>query len=196
MRRPAASRRERGMTLVELLVAMTLLGMLSVMMMGGLRFGARAWERVEERSGEINAVVRTHAFLRARLSEAVRADSVVGEAERLEFTALWMTALGGGGYYAFELSRRDDALVLAWRPAPDEEGEAEEPPEALTGERVLLEGVRGLEIAFFGQPSGYPEAEWVDRWEPGWIAPQLVRIDAELDGQRQFWPTLTVGLPG
>lgn len=196
MTRPAAPRREHGMTLVELLVAMTLMGMLAVMMMGGLRFGARAWERVAERSGQINAVVRTHAFLRARLSGATRADSITGEAERLEFSALWMTALGGGGYYAFELTRRDDALVLAWRPAPDEEGEAEEPPEELSGERVLLEGVSGLEITFFGQPSGYPEAQWIDRWEPDWAAPQLVRIDAALTDPRQSWPTLTVGLPG
>ena len=33
-----------GFTLVELLVAMTLLGFLTVLLFGGLRFGTRAWE--------------------------------------------------------------------------------------------------------------------------------------------------------
>jgi len=188
------------MTLAELLVALTLLGMLSVMMMGGLRFGARAWERTEEASAEINAIVRTHAFLRARLSGTARPGSVNGEADRLSFTALWMTALGGGGFYEFELTRRDEALVLAWRPAPDaDESDAVTPGGAadeLSGERVLLDGVSGLEVAFHGQPPGHPAPEWTDRWEPGWPSPQLVRIRAAFTDPRVSWPTLTVGLPG
>lgn len=194
MSRPRSA--ERGMTLAELLVALTLLGMLSVLMIGGLRFGARAWERTGDASEQTNAVVRTHAFLRARLGEGVRADSVTGDAGSLTFTSLWMGALGAGGYYRFELSRRGGSLVLAWRPAPHEDAPASEPPEALSGERVLLEGVADLKIAYFGQPPGYPESEWVDRWEDGWITPRLVRIDAGLADGRPGWPTLTVELPG
>lgn len=186
------------MTLAELLVALTLLGMLSVMMMGGLSFGARAWERTEEASGQINAIVRTHAFLRARLSEAT---AVAGETDRLGFTALWMTALGGGGFYEFALSRRDDdALVLAWRPASGDGANAAgvggESPDGLSGERVLLDGVTGLRVAWFGQPPGHPTAEWMERWEIDWTAPRLVRIEATLADPRRAWPTLTVGLPG
>ncbi|HUF86823.1 MAG TPA: prepilin-type N-terminal cleavage/methylation domain-containing protein [Thermohalobaculum sp.] len=192
-RPPTPRTGERGMTLAELLVALTLLGMLSVMMMGGLRFGARAWERTEESSGHMNAVVRTHAFLRARLSETTRPDAVTGEADRLTFSALWLTALGAANLYEFELFHRDgEALVLAWRPMPDEDAA----PEELSGERTLLEGVTGLEIAYFGQPPGYPAADWLDRWEPDWPAPLLVRIEAELAHPRRDWPTLTVGLPG
>ena len=188
---------ERGMTLAELLVALTLLGMLSVMMMGGLRFGGRAWESTEEASEQVNAVVRSHAFLRTRLTENLSPGSLTGEAERLTFSALWMGALGAGGFYEFELTRRDDALVLAWRPAPDEEGEdAGEPPEELTGERVLLEGVTDLRIAFFGQPAGFPAAEWMERWEEGWTTPRLVRVEADLADPRHGWPVLTVELPG
>lgn len=186
---------ERGMTLAELLVALTLLGLLSVMMMGGLRFGGRAWERTEEASAEINAVVRTHAFLRARLSEAVRTADLTGEAERLTFASLWMTALGAGGIYEFTLTRRDDALVLSWRPASPEGGESAETPEELTGERVLLEGVTGLTIAYFGLPPGYPAAEWIERWQEDWVAPMLIRIELDFADPRHDWPMLTVGLP-
>lgn len=192
MSRPA----EKGMTLAELLVALTLLGMLSLMMMGGLRFGVRAWERTEESSAHVNATVRTHAFLRARLAETSRPDAVTGDADSLTFSALWMAALGGAGFYEFELTRRDEALVLAWRPVPDDDAAAERVDDDLSGERTLLEGVRGLEIAYFGQPPGYPAGEWLGRWEPGWAAPRLIRIEADLADPRQDWPTLTVGLPG
>ena len=36
---------EAGFTLLELLISMTLLGLLMLVVLGGLRFGARAWER-------------------------------------------------------------------------------------------------------------------------------------------------------
>lgn len=195
MSRPRPRRRERGMTLAELLVALTLLGMLSLMMMGGLRFGTRVWERTQESSDRINATVRSHAFLRARLSETARPEAVIGEPGRLAFTALWLTALGGAGFYEFELTHRDEAIVLAWRPAAGEEGTGDVPDE-LSGERVLLDGVTRLEVAWFGQPPGNPEAEWLDRWETDWAAPRLIRIEADLADPRQSWPTLTVGLPG
>ncbi len=185
-------RAEKGMTLAELLVALTLLGMVSVMMMGGLSFGVRSWERTEESSAQINAAVRVHAFLRARLSETARPDAVTGDAGSLTFSALWLTALGGAGFYEFELTRRDGTLVLAWHPVADDDMASD----ALGGERSLLEGVTGLGIAYFGQPPGYPAAEWVDRWEEGWSAPRLIRIEAALADPRHDWPTLTVGLPG
>ena len=184
------------MTLAELLVALTLLGMLSVMMMGGLHFGGRAWERTRQASDQINAVVRTHAFLRARLSQTARPASVSGESDRLAFDALWMTALGGADFYQFHLALRDDALVLSWRPAPRDANDTAPPPEALTGERVLLKGVTALKVAWFGQAPGSPTPEWTTRWQPDWPAAQLVRIEVALADPRRHWPTLTVGLPG
>jgi general secretion pathway protein J len=191
-------RRDSGMTLAELLVAMTLLALLSLMMLGGLRFGSRSWERTQESSEALNGMVGVQSFLRARLSETARPETVSGAADRLSFVALWMTSLGGAGLYEFELSRGDDdALVLSWRPAPageDPSLRTEDP--ALSGERVVLEGVEKLEIAYFGQPRGYREPEWFDEWQADQGAPQLVRIGAELYDPRQHWPVLIVGLPG
>ena len=45
------ARDHNGFTLVELLVATTLLALLSVVLFGGLRFGARAWEVVTMTEG-------------------------------------------------------------------------------------------------------------------------------------------------
>ena len=49
---------DTGFTLVELLVATSVLALLSVVLFGGMRFGARAWEAGEasiERTGEVEA---------------------------------------------------------------------------------------------------------------------------------------------
>ena len=62
-------RRQAGFTLVELLVAMTLLAFLSVSLFGGLRFGARSWEAVVDSSAERDDIASTQTFLRDRLAQ-------------------------------------------------------------------------------------------------------------------------------
>lgn len=187
-------RRERGMTLVELLVALTLLGMLSVMMVGGLSFGVQSWERTEAHSDRLNAVVRLHAFLRDRLSETARPGSVHGDSERLAFSALWPTAIGGTGFFDFTLARAADGpLVLAWSPAA---GEGDPPPdEDLAGERAILPQPTRFAVSYFGRTVDEAEPRWHERWEPGADPPSLVRIDLAVAGTGDL-PPLSVGLPG
>ena len=62
-------RRQAGFTLVELLVAMTLLAFLSLTLFGGLRFGARSWEVVVDSSAERDRIATTQTFLRDRLGQ-------------------------------------------------------------------------------------------------------------------------------
>ena len=182
------------MTLVELLVALTLLGLLSVMMMGGLGFGVRAWERTEAHSDRLNAVTRLHGFLRERLSATPRPQSVHGDAGSLAFSALWPAAIGGTGFYDFALvPDGDGALVLSWTPAV---GEEDPPPDpALSGARTLLPETTGFAVAYFGWTTGEPEPRWHDRWETGAEPPLLVRLDIAVPGTGAL-PPLSVELPG
>ena len=190
----ARPRAERGMTLVELLVALTLLGLLSVMMMGGLSFGVRSWERTEAHSDRLNAIVRLHGFLRERLSATPRPESVHGDAETLAFAALWPAAIGGTGFYDFTLAPDEEgALVLSWTPVL---GEEDAPPdEALVGSRTLLPGTTGFAVSYFGAAAEETEPRWHDSWEPGDTPPALVRVDIAVAGTGDL-PPLSVGLPG
>jgi general secretion pathway protein J len=186
--RPSTSG-QRGFTLIELLVALTLLGMVSLMILGGLRFGSRTWERTIESSENLNAVVATQRFLRARLSEA--SGAVGGAHDRIWFESVWLSSLGAGGVYRFELTlTEEDALLLSWRPADEEE----EPREELVGDRELLTGVEAFEVGYFGAPDGEEEAAWSDVWEIEDRPPLLVRIELRLQDARRTWPPLIVAL--
>ena len=84
---PTRSRSTAGFTLVELLVAMTLIGLISVALFGGLRFGARAWEAGNERAESFSQLEVVQSLLRRELNLA---DSLLGSDGRFSFV------IGGG----------------------------------------------------------------------------------------------------
>src|ERR1700731_62247 len=56
-------RGEAGFTLLELLIATTVLAFLSLLLFGGLRFGTRVWEKSETSTTETNRVRAAQLFL-------------------------------------------------------------------------------------------------------------------------------------
>lgn len=216
MRRARNSRSAapRGFTLIELLVALTLFGLLTLVLFGGLRFGVRAWEAAETRSGEISEIDAVQGFLRRQIGQMVLpgegpvaelidlSDAFLAEPERLRFVAPVPPQIGIGGHYRFELELVDDPagpepgrrLDLTWRlyrsdaEIPDEPGEED----LLAGRKTLLSGVETAEFAYFGRLDGETEGVWRDRWEePRLPALVALRVAFGRDDGR-VWPELRV----
>ena len=158
----------RGFTLVELLVAITLLGLIALALSGALRFGARVWDTGAERGTQMNRIEAAQSFLRRRIGQAavVAADPVaaqewpsfVGEEERLSFVSLLPPHLGAGGFYNFELRVAEAAdgsrrLLLSWslhRPDADWD-----PADAgADSRRVLIDDIAAATLRYFGALEG------------------------------------------
>ncbi len=201
---------ERGFTLVELLVALTLVGLISVVLFGGLRFGTRAWEAGDRRAVQLAQVQAVQALLRRRIAQAQRPeleDAVVvetravfvGESDTLQFFAAVPSRAVVGGIYAFDLAAIDDnegvRLELTWRlHRADDEAEPGEIPEAgRGGRRVLIDGLARARFRYFGAPAPGQSADWRDDWNADAGLPELVAIEAEFpDGDGRAWPVLQV----
>jgi general secretion pathway protein J len=195
-------RRSGGFTLVELLVAMTLLGLIFVALFGGLRFGTRTWEVGNERSEAFAEVEVMQSLLRRQLAQAVMlrvpvgAEAVfVGEGDRLGFAAPGPSQTGVGGLYLFEIftepSDENHRLVLRWQIHRPElefplDGEASK-------RRVLLENVEGLRFSYFGDTEKKKDVQWNDSWSGLDVLPKLVSIQVALpSGDGRYWPDLVV----
>jgi general secretion pathway protein J len=192
---------ERGFTLLELLIALTLLGLLMAALMGGLRLGARAFDVGEDRLERTSRIQITQEFLRQRIGQAsplavARPDgdyepAFLGEPEQVRFATLLPMQIGPG-YHLMTLEVRDDGdrrqLLLRWRPFVPRTGAsgADE-----VSERVLLDDIETLAIAYFGTPDLNQPPDWFDAWDLLDASPKLVRIRVTFPPEDpRVWPTL------
>jgi general secretion pathway protein J len=179
------SKAARGFTLVELLVAITLLGLLVVMLTGGLHYGTRvitAASVVVDRSAEIGAA---YGFLREALGSAQPLPSgeaaqqatiqFEGAADELAFVALAPSHLAPGGFHVLHLglesAGRKGRLVLRWERAA--RGAASEPTFAPS---VLLDDIDSIEFAYFGATRAGENSAWQQSWERAGDLPDLIRL--------------------
>jgi general secretion pathway protein J len=189
-----------GTTLIELLVALSLLSLMAVLLLGGMRLGLRVWDVGGDRQVFEQRVERTDAFLRQFLGQAGRTASEVtmagaaesgaaplpiaragflGEPDRLHFIALLPYQLGSDGKYEFDLGRHASAkggnLVLGWRRSIGSASEADQATQT-----VLLGDVRSMRFAYFGHLTNEPQSAWHDRWADPTGLPALIRLDLSL----------------
>ena len=201
----ARKRRAGGFTLVELLVALVLLGFISVLMLGGLRFGARAWEAGDARIERIADVQVAQRFLRRQIATARPLESrrdgqssviaFAGDGTWMRLIAPLPAHLALGGLYRVSLFVDDedgrDRLMLAWRLYQSEDDDGVRPAEGQ--ESVLIDDVAEVDFSYLRVAAEGGDTEWVDRWEDETGLPALVRVVIAFDDDDdRSWPPLIV----
>ena len=63
-------RRSAGFTLIELMIALTLIALMVGLLFGGIRFADRTWERVDEVAARTSERRQVWRFLESRLQQA------------------------------------------------------------------------------------------------------------------------------
>ena len=197
---------QTGFTLLELLIAMTLLGMILVLLFGGLRLGVRSWDASQKQVDSLNTVRSLENFLRRELSQTypyvwknVPGSRVafVGERNKLNFVAQLPSRVGGGGLYliSVELEQRAKAQRIVWKHLPvssqmrDFSALAEIPEMVLAASE--LGNVEDIWLTYFGQENESAAPRWLDRWENSTRLPMLIRLQVKLTNSGQ-WPDFVV----
>jgi len=110
------SRSQRGFTLVELLIAIALTGLILTILFAGLRVGGRSWDAVELHSAANSELRLVRGFIQRSLHQLRGVSHPVdgneqlifgGNADGIEFATPMGGYLGQGGLYVLRLELRD-----------------------------------------------------------------------------------------
>lgn len=192
---------KQGFTLIEVLIAITLLGVIVTLLFASLRVAGQSWHAGEQRIAEVNAKAVVYQFFKRHIS-AIRplpevsafGDDTVetgamafqGRPQSLRFVAALPASAARKGLQLFTIvadSVRRDTLVVSLSPYQALEPESPIRPE------VLLEGIAAFRFSYFGKTEDAEQAMWRDEWIQADRLPQLVRVSIRLsDGS--FWPDM------
>lgn len=195
-------RRSSGFTLIEVMLAITLVALIMGMAYGGFRASIRATTSGEQRIEETNRLRVTHQFVRRQLAQArsliIEQDEeageqvrFVGESERVRFVAPMPGYLSYGGAYVqeFSLERGEDgldlvfyfALLNGYLPGDLEDSEGV----------VLLENLGSGGFFFMGLDEEDQTPYWADFWEETARLPLAVGLNLEMGREDGLnWPEL------
>lgn len=188
--------RDRGFTLLEVLVALVVLGLLVAGLAQGLRFGLGATERQERfaaERGDLDAVDRLLRRIVASMDPGTARDPspVQGAPGAFGFvTDLGPAASGLPTTEAqVSLGVEGGQLVLRWRPLLRAARFGPPPPLQTV---VLLERVDRLELSYWG-PVGEAPPSWQREWGQKTL-PLLVRMRLVFPpGSGRRWPDIVAG---
>lgn len=190
-------REARGFTLIEVVVALSLLAVILTGLLSALVTFANSASRVDERILASDDVRLVHAFLRQSLGEAsprlrqrpedsVLVSGLHGIDTTLEWLGLMPARHGVGGLYHLRLDvGADGDLILRYLPYA---GDGSPPDWQAASAHVLLRGLRQFELAY----QALDEPEWRATWLDAQVLPARVRIALAREGE--VWPALVVPL--
>jgi general secretion pathway protein J len=198
MRNPRRTERQGGFTLLEMLVAITVLALLMIGLTQGVRTGFAFWASQTRRSAEVTELDATARVLRNLLTGIpIRsAASGAGQAAILfeEHSALLTfvgdlpTGFGDTRRAKIDVALRGEDLVIAWTPHRHEISNS---PPSRPAEARLIHGLKTLGFTYWGDPAGSGGAA---AWLPEWVSPalpELVRIRLSFGkGDDRRWPDL------
>lgn len=193
-------RRDAGFTLVEVVVALSVLSLIMLATISALRTFANTQVSLDRMMSRVDEVRSVSTLLRDLVDSTARGSGsggltlgggpmysafFGGTAAELVFKANIMFGENFGGQYLLRLAREEGDLVLRWQ---ESRGNDRNVRWDETPSRTVVQGLQQFEVAY--RPD-YGE-DWVAEWQPGGEVPASLRL--RLQSRDRFWPELIMGV--
>ena len=200
----------QGFTLLEMLIGLSLLGVLLILVYSSLNVGVRAWDSGDKRVAEASHQRIVHAFLRRDLAQVfpvrwrgIAEPKIAFEGGKSSVRFVTTLNLGAG---AKEGGLQWGELFVA----ADEEGAAGEHHRAVFLKREpfdlrakdweglgdakpvrLVRHVKDIELSYFGAETDIADPKWSDEWKNPQRLPLLIKVAFKMEPGRDI-PDLVV----
>lgn len=182
-------RAQSGFTLVEVVLAMVLLGTMMLLLYGGINFSLRSWNAGDANGRRVADGRIADNFLRREVGElypmrwqdpAVLRFAFEGTQHELRFVSSRRAGVSAGGLSLVSLQAEPGAQPrshdLMMRRAQASGDVNDFTPLEQAKPSVLLEGIEGVDFQYFGAPNDFSDPEWTDEWKNPARMPLLVRM--------------------
>ncbi|MDX9669576.1 MULTISPECIES: prepilin-type N-terminal cleavage/methylation domain-containing protein [unclassified Pseudomonas] len=191
----------RGFTLLEVMITMSLMGLLMVLIASTLTLSNRTLSISEYYSTRLSEIRSAQSFIRKSLQQSLpivflrdgkNTDWIFdGERQQLRFVApMPPPLLGGVKIHSIELADNDEAssnLQVSFRQTPTQGVNAWGEPQ------ILLQNVQNLRISYRGLDNNQRVTNWLENWPWPERLPQYIKVDLDTQGPIS-WPQLVVAI--
>jgi general secretion pathway protein J len=194
--------RAAGFTLIEVVIATSLLALGLAIAFGTMRSASRATARAEISSQRAERLRAVQGFLRTQLSAALpipfEFDGETGEATflraspgKLEFVATMPGYLARGGPYlqTLELRQGEDGKQLVFQ---HQLLSADGPAEAEREPVVLLDGIADASFEVRTVDEHLRPGRWQEKWQVSAQLPPQLRLRLHFRDPKRSWPDFVV----
>ncbi len=177
----APNERQRGFTLLELLIAVVLLALITTMLLAGLQMETQNLPRQTGRLDRAAQLPPVYDFLRSELADAqpvvpigATSRSIVfdGEPNAVHFVSTGPQSVQIGGLQLLSITFTGGALRVRWRlfdgALPDEDQPGRDV--------LLMDHLARAQLSFFGIVPPDTQPHWYDTWHDMPYLPSLVRF--------------------
>lgn len=199
---------QQGFTLIEVLIAMTLLSIMVVLLFGSLKICAESWDRGESKMSQVNEIGVVYSFFQRQLTTAIpiwddfsvadeKTFSFHGDEHSMQFVGEFPASASRGGLQRFSIDLDDEksgrqivdtqinVTVKPFLPVLDDKGLAKE-------QVTLIKHVKALAFSYFGIDDT-SELSWQTTWLERDSLPQMVKIHIERE-DGMYWPDMVVDM--
>lgn len=208
----------QGFTLIEVLIAMTLLSVMMALLFGAMKICADSWEKGESKVADVSEVAAVYNFFQRHLTAVVPlSDSLTsdvnfgesfafqGEAHKLQFLSSFPASAGQTGLQLITLQAEQDGdkgekIIVSLTPFYPAAAGANWDDEKKATEVDILKRVKHFELRYFGDPDQTGTPDWYPEWSLREFHPRLVKISialADKDNKNKegiFWPDIIINL--